>query len=90
MEEFVTVCPRNCYITCSFCVQVENNKIRRILPYSDNLATPERPCIKGLSYPERTYTSERIIYPLLKTTNGTFQQISIDEALDVISKNLQL
>ena len=25
MEEFVTACPRNCYSTCSFRVQVENN-----------------------------------------------------------------
>ena len=66
MEEFITACPRNCYSTCSFRVQVENNKIRRILPYSGNLATPEGPCIKGLSYIERTHSPDRIIYPLIK------------------------
>ncbi|MDP3003392.1 MAG: molybdopterin-dependent oxidoreductase [Bacteroidales bacterium] len=88
MEEFVTACPRNCYSTCSFRVQVENNKIRRILPYSGNLATPEGPCIKGLSYIERTHSPERIIYPLIKTSQGKFQQITINEALDIISYKL--
>jgi anaerobic selenocysteine-containing dehydrogenase len=37
MEEFLTACPRNCYSTCSFRVQVENDRIIRILPYSGNL-----------------------------------------------------
>jgi anaerobic selenocysteine-containing dehydrogenase len=85
MEEFVTACPRNCYSTCSFLVQVENNKIRRILPCSENLATPEGPCIKGLSYLERTHSPDRIIYPLLKSSDGKFTRISIDTALDIIS-----
>jgi anaerobic selenocysteine-containing dehydrogenase len=88
MEEFVTACPRNCYSSCSFRVQVENNKIRRILPYSGNLATPEGPCLKGLSYIERTHSPERIIYPLIKTAQGKFQQITINEALDIISYKL--
>jgi anaerobic selenocysteine-containing dehydrogenase len=88
MEEFITACPRNCYSACSFRVQVENNKILRILPYSGNLATPEGTCIKGLSYIERTHSSERIIYPLIKTSKGKFQQININEALDIICNKL--
>lgn len=88
MEEFVTACPRNCYSTCTFRVQIENNKIRRILPYSGNLATPEGPCIKGLSYIERHNSLDRIIYPLIKTLNGKFEQIAINEALDIIGDKL--
>jgi anaerobic selenocysteine-containing dehydrogenase len=88
MEEFVTACPRNCYSTCSFRVQVDNNKIIRILPYSGNLSTPEGPCIKGLSYIERTHSSERIIYPLLRKPSGSFQQITTAEALDIVSHRL--
>jgi len=89
MEEFVTACPRNCYSTCSFRVQVENNKIRRILPYSGSLATPEGPCIKGLSYIERNHSPERIIHPLIKSATGKFQQITIDEALGIIAGKLE-
>jgi anaerobic selenocysteine-containing dehydrogenase len=88
MEEYVTACPRNCYSTCTFRVQVENNTIRRILPYSANLATPEGPCIKGLSYIERTNSPERIIHPLIKTSAGKFEEITSNEALDIIADKL--
>ncbi len=88
MEEYITACPRNCYSTCSFRVQVENNRIRRILPYSKNLATPEGPCIKGLSYIERFHSPNRIIHPLIRETDGTFHQISQEEALNIISDKL--
>jgi anaerobic selenocysteine-containing dehydrogenase len=90
MEEFVTACPRNCYSTCSFRVQVENNKIRRILPFPGNQATPNGPCIKGLSYIERMHSSERIIHPLKKTDSGNFEQININEALDYIAEKLSV
>jgi anaerobic selenocysteine-containing dehydrogenase len=88
MEEFITACPRNCYSTCSFRVQVENNEIRRILPYPANHATPEGPCIKGLSYLERHSSPDRIIYPLIKTQDGNFERISTDDALQIISNRL--
>ena len=88
MEEFVTACPRNCYSTCTFRVQVENDKIIRILPYSGNLATPEGPCVKGLSYIERTNSPERIIHPLIRSSSGKFSEISMAEVLDIISSKL--
>ncbi len=88
MQEFITACPRNCYSSCSFRVQVEENQIRRILPFPGNLATPEGPCIKGLSSIERTYSPERIIYPLIKTSTGKFQQITTNEAFNIICDEL--
>ena len=69
-------------------MQVENNTISRILPYSGNLATPEGPCIKGLAYIERTHSSERIIHPLIITSSGKFEKISVENALDFISGKL--
>lgn len=88
MEEFVTACPRNCYSTCSFKVQIENNILKRILPYQGNLATPEGPCIKGLSSIERTYSPDRIIHPLKKNRSGNFEQITPENALDLIAGKL--
>jgi anaerobic selenocysteine-containing dehydrogenase len=88
MEEFLTACPRNCYSTCSFKVQVEDNKIRRILPYPGNLATPDGPCIKGLSYTERHNSPDRIIFPQLKTADGSFRRIRMNDALEIISTKL--
>jgi anaerobic selenocysteine-containing dehydrogenase len=88
MEEFITACPRNCYSTCSFRVSVENNTIKRISPYSKNLATPEGPCIKGLSYIERAHSPHRILHPLLRLKDGTFTKIKIREAFEIISEKL--
>ena len=88
MDEFITVCPRNCYSTCTFKVQVGDNTIRRILPYSGNRATPEGPCIKGLSYIERSSSTARIINPLIRTSRGTFEKIPKAEALDIVSSTL--
>ena len=88
MNEFITACPRNCYSTCTFRVQVENGRIRRILPYEGNKATPEGPCIKGLSYIERANSSDRIIYPLIRKANGSFERAPVKETLDLISTRL--
>lgn len=88
MEEFITVCPRNCYSTCSFKVLVENNLVKRILPYPGNKATPEGPCIKGLSYIERANSPDRIIYPLKRREDGKFIRITIEEAIGIIAGKL--
>jgi anaerobic selenocysteine-containing dehydrogenase len=88
MEEFVTACPRNCYSACTFRVQVEHDRVVGILPYSGNLATPEGPCIKGLSYIERSNSPERIIYPLIRSASGKFVELSMTDALDIISSKL--
>jgi anaerobic selenocysteine-containing dehydrogenase len=88
MEEFITACPRNCYSSCSFRVRVENNQIRRIIPFEGNLATPEGPCIKGLSYIERVSSPHRIIHPLLRNSDGSFTTISSNKALEIIAEKL--
>ncbi|NLE36051.1 MAG: molybdopterin-dependent oxidoreductase [Bacteroidales bacterium] len=88
MKEFVTVCPRNCYSTCTFRVFTEEGRVVRILPYEGNLATPEGPCIKGLAYLEREYSADRLIYPLKKQPDGSFFRIGTDEALCIIADRL--
>lgn len=88
MQEHITVCPRNCYSTCTFRVFTEEGRVVRILPYEGNLATPEGPCIKGLAYLEREYSPDRIIYPLKRQPDGSFARIGTDEALRIISERL--
>ncbi len=88
MEEFITACPRNCYSACTFRVRVEKNRITKILPFAGNLASPEGPCIKGLSYIERINSPDRIIYPLIKNSSGKFSRATTDDALNIISEKL--
>ena len=88
MEIFSTVCPRNCYSTCSLKVRVENGKVIGIYPHPDNLATPEGPCIKGLSYVERANSPDRIKYPLMRSSEGNFKRINWDTAIELIADKL--
>ena len=89
MPVFTTACPRNCYSTCSFRVHVEDGRLRRIEAHPGNRATPEGPCLKGLSYVERVSSPHRILHPLRRTSSGAFAQISWDEALDEIAGRLR-
>ncbi len=88
MEIFNTACPRNCYSTCSIKVVVEDGIIRRIEPHSANKSTSEGPCLKGLSYLERVYSKDRILFPLQKL-NGEFIRISWDEAFRIITNRIE-
>lgn len=87
MKEYTTACPRNCYSTCGLKVWVDNNKIKKIEPLPDNLATPEGVCVKGQSYVERANSKDRILYPLKKHSNS-FIRITWGEALNEISEKL--
>jgi anaerobic selenocysteine-containing dehydrogenase len=70
-------------------VTVEHGQITAIDPHPGNLATPEGPCLKGLSYLERTTSPERILHPLRRTASGDFERVSWDAALDLITERLQ-
>ena len=89
MQTFSTACPRNCYSSCSFLVRVDKGKVVGIDPHPANLATPEGPCIKGLAYVERANAEQRILYPLLRNQEGSFERISWENALQLITGHLQ-
>ena len=63
-------------------VEVEGGRLRRVLPHPGNRATPDGPCLKGLSYVERAASPDRILYPLRRRHGGGFERISWDDALD--------
>ncbi len=67
---------------------MENDKIAAIYPVGGNMATPEGPCIKGLSYIERASAPDRIIYPLLKNEYGSFERITVEKAISIIAGKL--
>ncbi|MGD8395009.1 MAG: molybdopterin-dependent oxidoreductase [Candidatus Eiseniibacteriota bacterium] len=83
-----TACPRNCYSTCSMRVEVENGRLRRLEPHPANRATPGGLCLKGLSYVERVHAPDRILTPLRRRADGTFETIDWDAALDLIADRL--
>jgi anaerobic selenocysteine-containing dehydrogenase len=88
MPVYTSACPRNCYSTCSLSVHVEDGRLRRIEPHPLNRATPEGPCLKGLSYVERAHSPDRILHPLRRTAGGAFERVSWEVALTEIAAQL--
>ncbi len=88
MSVHTTACPRNCFSTCGMRVTVEEGKLRLLESHPENRATSEGLCLKGQSYIERVYSADRVLYPLRRATDGSFERISWEEALGVIAERL--
>ncbi len=69
-------------------VRVENGRLLAIDPHPGNRATPEGPCLKGLSYLERVYSPERILHPQRRKPKGGHERISWEDALDLLAERL--
>ncbi len=86
MPVYTSACPRNCYSTCSLRVTVEGGRITALDAHPGNEATPEGPCLKGLSYLERVEPASRILTPLLRGPDGNFTPLGWDAALDLMAE----
>ena len=83
-------CPRNCYDTCSLKTWVKDGVITYVDGASESTFTNGAPCIKGLSYPRRVYSPDRIKYPMLQDGRGSgkWRRISWDEAMQRIATKM--
>ncbi len=89
---FFTVCPKDCFGSCSLEVEVEKGKIIKVRGNSNSPVNQGRICIKGKNYPNMLYGPERLLYPLhriSKRGEGEFKRISWEQALDIIYKKLK-
>ncbi|HEX2199203.1 MAG TPA: molybdopterin oxidoreductase family protein [Burkholderiales bacterium] len=86
-----TACPHDCPDTCAMLVTVQDGVATKIqgdpsMPFTDGTL-----CTKVAHYLERTYSPERLQFPLKRTGRkgqGRFKRISWDEALDEIARRL--
>jgi anaerobic selenocysteine-containing dehydrogenase len=85
-------CPHDCPDTCAMLVTVEDGRATRIqgdptMPFTDGTL-----CTKVSYYLERTYSPDRLLYPMKrvgKKGEGKFRRITWDEALDEIAARLK-
>src|SRR5712692_6676198 len=85
-------CPHNCPDTCGMLVTVEDGVATRIqgdpsMPFTDGTL-----CTKVAYYLERTYSPDRMLYPMRRAGpkgKGQFERITWDEALDEIAARLK-
>jgi anaerobic selenocysteine-containing dehydrogenase len=84
-----TVCPRDCYDTCSLLVTVEDGKIIKVQGDPDHPVTRGFTCPRGAADLRRVYSGERVLYPHARTLNGGFTRVTWDEALDKVASKLK-
>jgi len=81
-------CPHDCPDTCGMHVSVENGVAIKVEGAKDMPFTEGTLCTKVARYLERTYSKERVLYPLKRVGakgEGRFERISWDEALTTIA-----
>ncbi|EMX0765944.1 molybdopterin-dependent oxidoreductase [Citrobacter freundii] len=83
-------CPRNCYDTCSLKTWVKDDVITFVEGAPESTFTHGNPCVKGLSYPRRVYSPDRIKYPMVQDVRGSgnWRRISWDEAMQRIATKM--
>jgi anaerobic selenocysteine-containing dehydrogenase len=82
-------CPHDCPDTCAMLVTVENGRAIAIKGAPDHPTTAGTLCTKVARYLDRTYSRDRLRYPLRRIGakgEGRFARISWDEALDEIAE----
>ena len=84
-EEFYCTCSWSCSF-CQYHIYTRNGNVAHMLPLPD---FDYRTCLKGRSRIQRTYSEERIRYPMRRVDGtprggGEWEQISWDEAVKEI------
>jgi len=88
VEMLPTVCPLDCPDTCSLQAEVRNGQLQKVTGSHANPYTQGVVCNKvARYYPEFVHGKRRLTQPLKRTgsrTSGAYQEISWDEALDLV------
>src|SRR5213593_3989975 len=81
-------CPHDCPDTCALLVTVEDGRAIKIEGDPDHPTTRGVLCTKVARYLERTYSEQRVLFPLLRIGRkgeGRFRRIGWDEAIQTIA-----
>jgi anaerobic selenocysteine-containing dehydrogenase len=85
-------CPHDCPDTCALLVTVEDGVATEVKGDPDHPTTAGVLCTKVSRYTERTYSPDRLLYPMRrvgKKGEGKFERISWEQALDEIAARLK-
>jgi anaerobic selenocysteine-containing dehydrogenase len=81
-------CPHDCPDTCAMNITVEKGVAIKVEGAIDHPFTAGTLCTKVSRYLERTYSKDRVLFPLKRVGRkgkGEFERISWDEALETIT-----
>ena len=87
-EQKVTFC-RICEPLCGMVATVEDGKLTKLRPDPDHPLSRGYACPKGIAMAEVHNDPDRVLHPLKRTADGTFERVSWESALDDIGARLQ-
>ena len=86
--EKVTYC-RVCEPLCGMVATVADGELVKVRPDPDHPLSAGFACPKGIAMAEVQNDPDRVIYPLRRQADGSFERVSWDEALDDIASRLR-
>ncbi|PQP44097.1 molybdopterin-dependent oxidoreductase [Mycolicibacterium austroafricanum] len=87
VEQRVTYC-RICEALCGLIATVEDGRLHSLRPDPDNPLSRGRACPKGIAFTDIQNDPDRVLSPLRRRPDGTFDEVSWDEALGDIAGRL--
>ncbi len=87
MADQVTYC-RICEAQCGLIATVEEGRLVKLRPDQEHPLSRGFSCPKGISMTEVQNDPDRVLHPLRRTPDGSFEQVGWDEALDDIAARL--
>lgn len=82
-----TLC-RQCDMRCGVNIHIAKGKISDISGFEDHPQNRGRICHKGHAGADLVYKKDRLLKPLKKNSDGTFTEISYDQAMDEIAEKM--
>lgn len=87
-RELPTYC-RICEPLCGLIATVEDGKLVRLRADKDHPLSRGNACPKGIAFTEIQNDPDRVLHPLRRAKDGSFERVSWDTALDEIGERLR-
>lgn len=87
VEQRVTYC-RICEALCGLIATVEDGRLHSLRPDPDNPLSRGRVCPKGIAFTDIQNDPDRVLSPLRRRPDGSFDEVSWDDALADIAARL--
>ena len=86
-EQHVTFC-RICEPLCGMVATVEDGRVEKLRPDPEHPLSRGYACPKGIAMTEVQNDPDRVLHPLRRGSDGEFERVGWDEALDDIGRRL--
>ena len=87
-EQKVTFC-RICEANCGMVATVEDGRVTKLRPDPEHPLSEGYACPKGIAFPEVQEDPDRLLHPMKRRADGSFEQVGWDEALADIGARLR-